>query len=165
MKVSDATSGVNTYRQCFKITFCRGRWAVDCLLGLVTFLPFQVQLCALANACTNREITEDKDSVQCHQDVPEWWHFTAHHLPLHQVVSVSQQLERWWCTCTRTTEKTPESSQWLLAISPLQSTTDLKKNNAFWGNHGHTYFIVLPITQKKMQKQCNRYLCLGFQLH
>lgn len=49
------------------------------------------------------------DCGQCHQDVPQWQHFTAHHVPL-QVVPVTQQLERWWCICTRPSEMTPEFS-------------------------------------------------------
>lgn len=66
MKVSKATSGLHMYRQCFKINFSNARWTVVCILWLVTFFPYKVQLCVLANTFIDciyscSEVTESKN--------------------------------------------------------------------------------------------------------
>lgn len=105
------------------------------------------------------------DCGQCHQDVPEWRRSSAHHLPLHHMYP---------CPSNQRADDAPAQEQLkrLLSLPSgacrltciLTSTIHywFEKNDAFWGNHGHTSFVVLPITQKKMQKQCNTYLCLAF---
>ena len=123
MKASKATSGVNTFRQCFRINFCSVRLPVVCPLGLMTFFffPFKVHLCVLANAYINGiysscwETTAGKNTVWLwiasivRTRVIKFHCLTIYH-SIKQAVSVIWQLQRW-CACTGSTEETLGSSK------------------------------------------------------
>lgn len=126
--------GVSTYTQCFKICFWSGRWAADCLVGLVTSPPFQAQLCALAKARTNWEMAEDKASVWLWTVPPGRSRVMTLHCPPFtsplsstRVPAIRELMMHLHKNNWKDSWVFPVVPADLLAFSPLQSTTDLRK--------------------------------------